>query len=120
MKRYLKLLAALGGAVAVWVASAITDGHIDTGEKIQLGVQITTVAGVWMVAEFPGFTYGKTLIAAVLLLLNGILSDLTGGVSTAEWVNLAIAFFTALGVFVAPQPLTAVRDRTQVPTPPRR
>jgi hypothetical protein len=100
--RYLKLLATVLGAVAVGIAAAVTNGHIDTTEKLQIAIQVTTIIGVWMVANLPAFTYGKTLIAAVLLFLNGVIAALTDGISNAEWVNLIIAVATTLGVLIVP------------------
>jgi hypothetical protein len=97
--RYLKLLAAMVGAGVVVLVSALTDRHIDTAEWVQVAIQCTTAAGVWMVANLPGFPYGKILIAATLVLLNGVVADLSGGITHTEWLNLGVAVLTALGVF---------------------
>lgn len=100
--RYLKFIAAVVGAILMTLSSAVTDGHVDKYEWVQVAIAVTTAIGVWMVANLPSFTYGKTLIAAVLVLLNGIVADLTSGISASEWLNLAIAVLTALGVMVVP------------------
>lgn len=99
---YLKLIVALVGAVVMSVASFATDNTVTTEEWIQVAIAGATALGVWAAANVPQFTWAKTFVVVVLAVLNLLVSYITDGISTAEWLNLAVAALTAAGVYATP------------------
>lgn len=96
---YLKLLVALLGAAVMSVASFATDNTVSTEEWVQVAIAIATAAGVWAAANVPTLTWAKTFVAVALGVLNLLVSYITDGISTSEWLNLAVAALTAAGVY---------------------
>lgn len=102
-KVYAQALVALLGAVVAAVAAAVTDGNFTSVEKIQVGIQATTVAVVWLAANVPTFTAAKAIGAGILAVLNLTVGLVTDGMQTADWWQLAVAIIAALGVLAAPK-----------------
>lgn len=106
-KVYGKFIAALLAAFAVGIQSALSDGAVSTDEWIQLAIQITTAAGVWLTANLPGYTWAKTATAAILAGLNATVAALSDGISMSEWVNIGIAIAGVILVQFTPSRTTA-------------
>jgi hypothetical protein len=102
-KVYAQALVAILGAVVAAVAAAVTDGDFTSVEKVQVGIQATTAAMVWLAANVPTFTAAKAVGAGVLAVLNLTVGLVTDGMQTADWWQLAVAIITALGVLAAPK-----------------
>lgn len=92
-------------AVLTAAAAALTDGRIDPGEGVQLAIQGTTVAGVWLVPAIPSWPHAKTAIAALLAALNLLTTVITDGLTVPEVVNLAVAFAGVFAMRFTPQPV---------------
>lgn len=109
--RYLPLIFTLLGAVAMAVLTSVVaatqDGRVDATEWVQVVIQVFTVVSVWGAANIPGFTRAKALMAAIGVVLNLLVSYIIGGIDATEWMDLAIAFLSALGVAAAPRVLTS-------------
>jgi hypothetical protein len=59
--------------------------------------------------------YAKTIVAVVMAALVALQTALTdGGVSSQEWITIALAALGAIGVLAVPNALTA-RQRRQRP-----
>ena len=104
---------ALAGTVLMTVLlgfqSATSDGSVADGQElIQILIGVVTTGGVWASANLPGATWIKTAVAAVLAVLNILVTAILGGVNTGEIVNMAIAVLVALGVAVTASPVTTV------------
>jgi hypothetical protein len=98
-----KALVALIGAALVTLVSALSDGHVNAVETVQIAISVTMAAGVWLAGNHPELVWPKTAIASVLAVLNLFVTYVAAGPITAsEWANLALAFLTAIGVAVAP------------------
>jgi hypothetical protein len=110
---YGRAIAAVIVAGATVLASALTDGHVDRAEEIQIAIQVTTAAGVWLVPNLPRSTGIKTGLAAILAVLNLAATLITGGLTGAELVNLVIAGLGVLAVGQAPS-----LSKSQVALPP--
>lgn len=119
MAPYSKALVAVVGAVTVAVASAWTDSTITYPEWVTVAVAGWTAFQVFVTANvgLPLWDKAKAVTAgalAALGLLGGYLANgehMTG----ALWLNVAIAFATAAGVFAVPNMspgsgITALRD----------
>jgi hypothetical protein len=106
MQKYLKFLAALAATALMVLASSLTDSHISTAEWVQVAVSVTAAAGVWITANVPTLAWAKTAVAAVLAGLNLVATFVVSGgfsaITTAEWINVALAVLGALGVYAIP------------------
>lgn len=104
--KYFKLLPPVLGGVAMVVLMAVvdarSDGAVAASEIVQVVIQGATVLVVWATANVPEFDKAKTFVAGVMVVLNLLTSYITGGISDTEWMNLAIAFLSAVGVFAVP------------------
>jgi hypothetical protein len=105
--KYGPALVALVFAGLTALASAMTDGHVDRVEGVQIAIQVATVAGVWLVPIVPGWTHAKTAIALILAALNFATTTIGDGFSGLDWVNLAVAAVgvLAVGLTVPPDSL---------------
>lgn len=114
MSMYRKALVAVFGAVLMALYSALgNDQHIGAEEAINIGIAAFTALQVFVTANLPFggvWRYAKTITAVALGVLNLLVSEWTGGIDSAEVINLVIAAATALGVFAVAnaQPATPV------------
>lgn len=104
MSAYTKAVTALLGAVAVVVASALTDDHVTSAEFVQMTVAGLTAFAVYLTPNLPGYNLAKTWTAAALAGLNLVAGWLANNehITNAMWVNVGIAVAVTLGVFVLP------------------
>lgn len=109
LKRFGPAIVALAFAVLTAIAAAWTDGRVDGAEWVQIAIQGTTVAGVWLVPAVPGWPHAKTAIAMVLAVENAAIAAVVGGISGQEWVGLAIAGLGVIAVRLTPPPETPPR-----------
>jgi hypothetical protein len=98
------LLAALVMAVLATYREVSGDGTTGS-EWVQVIIGGFTVIVVWAAANVPGFEKAKTLVAAIGLVLNLLVTAVNGGISGDEWIYLAIQFLGALGVSAAKAPV---------------
>jgi hypothetical protein len=62
--------------------------------------------------------YAKTIVAVVMAALVALQTALTdGGVSSQEWITIALAALGALGVLAVPNAITAKQRREHVRRP---
>lgn len=103
MNPYRKAGAAVVGAVLMALYSALFgDNHIGPEEAINIGIAAFTALQVYIASNLPVggvWRYSKAITAASLAVLNLLVSQWTGGIDSAEAVNLIIAALTALGVY---------------------
>lgn len=105
-KKYGKSLAMLLGTLAMAVFGAYreyaTDG-ISPSEWVLVVIAAFTVVNVWLAANLANFAEKtKTLVAAIGLVLNLLVSLITGGITGDEWILLLLQFLGALGVAGSP------------------
>jgi hypothetical protein len=111
--RYAKALIAVIAAAATAVIAVLSDNTVTHAEWLQIAIAATTAVMVWLAANVPGTPAAKTYAAAVLAALNALAASLTGGISNAEWVGIALAVAATLGVWAIPNtpaPLTAAEQ----------
>lgn len=100
MSRYAKAATAVAGAALIALHSALFgDNHVDPGEAVQIGIAAFTAFQVWLTANTPNARHAKAVTAGALAVLSLLVANLTGGINSAEVVNLIIAGLTAAGVF---------------------
>ena len=101
---YAKSIMYIGLAVVGVLVTSLTDDVVTQSELINVGI-----VGVGAVATYlvPNLDAGPAayLKGAVAFLVAGgvaLQSFLTDGVSTAEWLQIAVAAFAGIGVVIVP------------------
>lgn len=111
MQEYAKALVALLFAAATGLASALSDNAVTIPEWVQIGIAAVTAFNVLMTSNVPGSTYAKTAVAAVLAGLNFLVGAVTDGMTTAEWINFALAVGAVVFVWAVPNRAPVALDR---------
>lgn len=106
MTPWAKAIVAAVGAGIIALAAALTDNTVTNPEKVQIAVAVVTSVSVWLTANVgvPLWSSAKFVTAAVLAGLNAVAGYLAEGdtLSSAMWLNVAIAALTAVGVWAVP------------------
>ncbi len=109
--KYTALLWPLLGGIAMVVLTAYVnasngDDLVTAQESVQIVIQGVSVLIVWLAANLSTWPRVKPLAMATMAVLNLLVTVIDGGVTFLEGMNLAIAFLTAVGVYVTPGPVT--------------
>lgn len=107
------LLATLVMAALASYREFVADGSMTPSEWVTVVIAVFTTFTVWAAANISGFDKAKTLVAAAGLILNLLVSVIVGGITSDEWMLLAVQFLGALGVARAPAPKQVV-ERTVI------
>lgn len=103
MQQYGKAIVAIVTAALTAAYAALSgDQRIDAEEWVQIGIAAATAVGVYLVPLAPQYRWGKTAVAVILGVLQALATVVLGGLDTSEWIVLALAAATALGVVAAP------------------
>lgn len=104
MKLYAKSLLYVLLAVAGVLVTALSDDTVTTSELVNLAVIGVGAVGVYLVPNLPTGVaqYGKTAVAFVTAALVAVLSFLSDGITPSEWLQIAIAAFAGIGVYIVP------------------
>jgi len=91
-------------AAITFLATALSDSILSTEEILNLAVVVLGAIAVYAIPNLPeGFAkYAKTGVAFLTAGVIAGLSVWTDGVTTTEWLQIIIASFTAVGVFIIP------------------
>lgn len=102
MKQYLKMVAAVLGAVLTALVPIFSLGSGVTAQQwVNVAIVGVSACVVFTAPNIPGAAYTKVIISALLAGLTVVVSVISGGISTAEWIQIGVAVLTALGVFGA-------------------
>lgn len=103
LKRYGKAIAAVVGAALMVAYGALSgDQRVEQEEAVQIAIAAATAVGVWLVPLAPQYRWGKTAVAVVLAVLQALTTVILGGLDANEWIALALAGLTVVGVGVTP------------------
>ncbi len=103
MQVYGKFIVSFLYAVAVVAIPQFTgDGHIDPSEGVAIGIAVCTAAMVYLVPLVPSAPWTKTAVGAVLAGLQVATTVIVGGVDPNDWLLIAFAVLSALGIQLAP------------------
>ena len=104
MKVYAKAIMYIALTAVGFLATALTDNTMSIKEVLNLAIMVIGAVGVYAVPNMPeGWrSYSKTIIAAVTAGLVALLSFISGGVTAAEWMQVIVAAFAGVGVFITP------------------
>lgn len=101
--KYAKLIAQILGTVFIAVATAIvgaaTDGNVGSGEWFNVVTLGLTAIPLVAIPNTAWQGYAKTIISAFGAAIVVMASVFSGGMSPTEWLQVALAFATALGVW---------------------
>jgi len=100
------ILGAIGAGLTATI-TALSDGNISTFEwTVIAGAVLAGLGFVWLVPNTPEPVrkYGKMIVAALIAVAGGVGAAVVdgSGVSQAEWLGVAVALLSGLGVYVAP------------------
>lgn len=112
IKPYWKSVVAVIVAVLSAVqASLFGDEVISSTEWVNVAVAGVTAAAVFAAPNVPGARYTKFILAALGAVLTVLASTIVGGITTSEWVQIALAGFGAVAVYgVKNKPLNTIDD----------
>jgi hypothetical protein len=96
------LVAVLYAAVTAGYQLVSGDGRVDQTEMVSIVIAAVTAIGVYLVPLSPTFKSAKTIIGAVLAVLQVLVTAIIGGIEPGEWMLMAIALCSALGIGFAP------------------
>jgi hypothetical protein len=109
-KSIMALLAALVMAGVVTYQGLQAEG-VTSSEWVMVFIAVFSVIVTWATANIPGFEKAKTFVNAITVVLNLLVSLVTGGITGDETLLLLVQFLGALGVAGAPAPVhTEVRS----------
>jgi hypothetical protein len=101
---YAKSLLYIALAVVGVLVTALADDVLTVDELVNvaiIGVGAITVYLVPNLPEGPG-RYAKVTVTFIVAGLVALQSFLTGGITTTEWLQIAVAAFAGIGVYVIP------------------
>ncbi|UVG35202.1 membrane protein [Microbacterium phage Cece] len=104
ISHYGKSITYIALAAVTFLVTALSDNALSVEELLNLIIVVLGAIGVYAVPNFPEgpATFAKTGIAFLTAGLVAALSFLTGGIGTTEWLQIIIAAFTAIGVYIVP------------------
>lgn len=103
MGKYNKMFAAVVATVLAAILAALTgDNAISATEWVNVAILAVGAAGVFAAPNVPGATYTKSVLAVLAAVLAVLASAIVGGISTTEWIQIALAALGALGVYAVP------------------
>lgn len=99
-------------AVAGVLVTALTDNVVTDAELVNIGIIGVGAVGVYAVPNFPEGPARilKTAVAFLAAALVALASFLSDGITTSEWLQIAVAAFAGIGVYIIPNEPTRVSD----------
>ena len=110
--RYAKFALAVVVTVISGIVAAMTDGHIANVEWVNVAIAGTGAAAVFAGPNVPGAQFTKAVLAVLAAVLTFLTSAITDGISTAEWLQIAVIAAGAVGVFAVPNSPTIIDGET--------
>lgn len=110
IKQYAKALMYIALAAVAFLVTALSDSVLALDEILNLVIVVVGAVGVYLVPNLPAGVgaYAKTIIAFITAGVIALLSFLTGGVTITEWLQVILAAFAGIGVYIVPneEPVT--------------
>lgn len=110
MNLYAKSLLYVLLAVAGVLVTALTDNIVTTPELVNVGIIGVGAVGIYVVPNAPegAARFMKTAVAFVAAALVALSSFLSDGITPSEWLQIAIAAFAGIGVYIIPNEAPSV------------
>jgi hypothetical protein len=97
-----KALIALLGSIIAAISPVLVEGDMSLTEWLNVGILAIGAVEVYNTPNIPSWPAAKAVAAALTAMLVAYTSAITLGVSAAEWVQIAIAGLSAIGVYFTP------------------
>jgi len=113
LKQYTKALIYIALAAVGFLVTALSDDVLTLEEVLNLVVIVLGAVAVYLVPNLqagPG-AYLKAFVAFLTAGIVALLSFLTGGVTLSEWLQVLIAAFAGIGVFIVPNERPSAVER---------
>ncbi len=101
-KFYVALIPLVYAVIAVLVPWIDKGAAPSVADWIQIAIGVATAFSVHLVPLVPQHPGVKTAIGAVLAGLGVLSTAIVGGVTGAEWLDIAVYVLAALGIYIAP------------------
>jgi hypothetical protein len=109
---YSKSFAAVVAAIISAVVASLTgDQVVSAVEWVNVAIAGVGAAAVFAAPNVPGARYTKSILAVLTAVLTLLASAVTDGITTTEWLQMALAALGALGVYAAPGPVLSTDTR---------
>lgn len=107
MKNYLKFVAEVAAAIVAALIAALTDNTVGATEWINVVIVGLGAVAVLGAGNLPAgvWSYTKSIVAASTAVAVLLASLITDGITSSEWLQLALAAAGALGVGGLPGPV---------------
>jgi chromate transport protein ChrA len=102
MSNYAKMFAAVVATVLSALVAVMSDGSISNVEWINVGIAAVTAAAVFAAPNVPFANYTKSVLAVLMAVLTFFTTAISNGVTTSEWLQVAVIALGALGVYAVP------------------
>lgn len=103
MNKYAKFIAIVAATVISGIITALTgDSIISPTEWVNIAILGVGALGVFAAPNVPGAAYTKSVLAVLAAVLTVLASSIVGGITTTEWLQIAMAALGALGVYAIP------------------
>lgn len=101
VRRYKKAFVAASGILLSAFLGGTTGGFT-VPVVLNIIIAALNAASVAIAPNVPGSKYTKAVIAAVMACATVVISAYTGGITLAEWQQIVVAGFIALGIREVP------------------
>lgn len=103
MNKYAKFVAIVVATVLSGITAALAgDSVVSATEWVNIAILAVGALGVFAAPNVPGAAYTKSILAVLAAVLTVLASAIVGGISTTEWLQIALAGLGALGVYAIP------------------
>ncbi|WP_439593877.1 hypothetical protein [Microbacterium sp.] len=101
---YAKSLLYIALAVVGILITALADEVVSIDELVNIAIVGVGAITVYLVPNLPSGVgaYAKVIVTFIVAGLVALQSFLTGGITTTEWLQVAVAAFAGIGVYVIP------------------
>ena len=107
------IVAAIYAVAVVAVPLFSGDNHVDPSEGVAIAIAVCTAVLTYLAPLAPGARWVKTAVGAVLAGLQVLTTVIVGGVDGNDWLLIAFAVGSFLGIAVAPamSPVTGTASK---------
>lgn len=104
LKMYAKAILMIALTAVTFLVTAVADDVLVLEEVLNLVVMVLGAVLVYLVPNLPSGigAYAKTGVAFLTAAVVALLSFLTDGVTLTEWLQVLLAAFAGVGVFIVP------------------
>lgn len=104
LKLYAKSVIYIALTAVTFLVTAAADNLLTIDEVLNLTVVVLGAVVVYLVPNLPSGVgaYAKTVAAFATAALVALLSFLTDGVTLTEWLQVILAAFAGVGVYIVP------------------